>query len=64
MSQHEDRPTSPDVATILGGQILAIIRSAGVSKMEAYAALSVAQAVLPTISEISFRNDLQADPDA
>lgn len=49
---------------ILGGQILAIIRSAGVTKMEGHAALSIAQAVLPTIGDISFRNDLQDDPDA
>jgi hypothetical protein len=57
-----------DAALILADQLLSVIRTAGVSKMEAYAALSVAQAVLPSVSDISFRADLAeerlAEPDA
>jgi hypothetical protein len=49
-----------DTALILADELLAVIRKSGVSKMEAHAALSVAQAVLPSISDISFRNDLDA----
>jgi hypothetical protein len=48
-----------DSALILADQILTLIRSAGVSKMEAHAALSIAGETLPTISDISFRNDLE-----
>jgi hypothetical protein len=47
-----------DAALILADQLLSVIRSAGVSKIEAHAALSVAQAVLPSIDDISFRADL------
>jgi hypothetical protein len=48
-----------DAPLILADQILTLIRSSGVSKMEAHAALSIAGDVLPTISDISFRNDLE-----
>jgi len=47
-----------DSALILAGQILKLIRESGVSRMEAHAALDAAGAVLPTVNDISFRNDL------
>jgi hypothetical protein len=57
-----------DTALILADQILVVIRSAGVSKTEAHAALSVVQAVLPSVNDISFRvepgEDLTVAPDA
>lgn len=45
-----------DAPLILADQILSLIRSAGVSKMEAHAALQIAGAALPTIDNITFRN--------
>ena len=47
-----------DSALILADQILTLIRNAGVSKIEAYAALAAANGVLPSVDDISFRNDL------
>jgi hypothetical protein len=46
-----------DSALILADQLLSLIRVAGVSKIEAHAALEIAQATLPTIDDISFRSD-------
>lgn len=43
-----------DAPLILADQILALIRKAGVTKMEAHAALSIAGEVLPTISDVTF----------
>ena len=53
-----------DTALILADQLLSVNRSAGVSKMEAHAALSVAQTVLPSIDDISFRTDLREEQQA
>jgi len=47
-----------DSALILGDQILGLIRTSGLSRMEAHAALAVAAEILPTINDVSFRNDL------
>jgi hypothetical protein len=56
--------TTPHNALILANRILDLIRESGFSKMEAHAALSVVGAVLPTVSDISFRNDLdESEPD-
>jgi hypothetical protein len=43
-----------DNAFILADQILQLIRTAGVSKIEAHAALSAAQTVLSSLSDISY----------
>lgn len=51
----QEKPLAP--ALILGDQILQLIRAAGVSKLEAYAALDVVKDILPSVSDISFRND-------
>lgn len=47
-----------DSALILADQIMSLIRGSGVSKIEAHAALSITQSLLPSVSDISFRNDL------
>jgi hypothetical protein len=50
-----------DAALILADQILTVIRDSGSSKMEAHAALSIASTTLPTLSDITFRNDLEPE---
>lgn len=51
-----------DNALILADSILTLIRGSGSSKMEAHAALSIASHTLPTITDITFRNDLETEP--
>jgi hypothetical protein len=47
-----------DRALILADQILTLIRSSGLSQVEAGAALTAANAALTCAHDISFRNDL------
>lgn len=53
-----------DAALILAHRIILLIREAGVNKIEAYAALNVAEAILPTIEDISLKADEQEAPAA
>jgi hypothetical protein len=53
-----------DAALILADRLLSLIRASGVSKIEAHAALAIAGETLPTISDISFRNDLVEQPES
>jgi hypothetical protein len=48
-----------DPALILADQIIGLIRRSGCDKMEAFAALEIANDALPSIRDISFRNDLE-----
>lgn len=49
---------------ILAEQILALIARSGATGMEAQAALAITSQVLPTIPEMTFRNDLPEPADA
>jgi hypothetical protein len=53
-----------DAALILADRILSLIRDSGNSKIEAHAALSIANAALPTIGDITFDRDLKKGLDA
>lgn len=49
---------SMDTALILTDRLLQVIRDSGASKIEAYSALKAAGAILTSVEDISFRNDL------
>jgi hypothetical protein len=51
-----------DTALILADQILTLLRNSGATRQEAYAALSVANDVMPTVEDMIFKtSDLPRD---
>lgn len=53
-------------ALILADQVITLLRQSGATKMEAHAALSIAEQVLTSIGDMKLRSDFpdQMDPSA
>lgn len=48
-----------EAVLILADRILTLVRESGATKMEASAALAIAGSALPTVKDMSFRDDLE-----